>query len=326
MSAAASPRARRRRPEHGEPGDALVRAEALAARLPPLLVAADRVAATVSQGVHGRRRVGQGETFWQFRRYEPGDPAQQIDWRQSAKSQRVFIRQTEWEAAQSVWLWRDGSASMAWRSQDHLVYKRDRAELLLLALASLLARGGEHIALLGGNGVPGSGRAVLRRLLAALAGQRAADDWAGDDGDDGGDAGAGAGVPRVEPIPRFARIVMLADFLLPLETLAGIVGAYAGRGIRGHLLQILDPAEETLPFSGRIRFEGCENEGEVLFGRAERVREAYCAAITSHRRGLTALAAAFDWTFAVHHTDQPPEPALLGIFTALSASRRQSRS
>src|SRR5512134_2605698 len=94
----------------------LSRAEALAASLPPLLVAAERVAATVSQGVHGRRRVGQGETFWQFRRYQPGDSAQRIDWRQSAKSDRAYLRETEWEAAQSVWLWRDPSASMRWQS------------------------------------------------------------------------------------------------------------------------------------------------------------------------------------------------------------------
>src|SRR3990167_11377285 len=88
------------------------RAEALAAGLPPLLVAAERVAATVSMGVHGRRRVGQGETFWQFRRYEFGDSTQLIDWRQSAKSQPVYVRETEWEAGQSGWLLRDGSPPM----------------------------------------------------------------------------------------------------------------------------------------------------------------------------------------------------------------------
>ena len=92
------------------------RAEEAAAALPPLLVAAERVAATVAQGVHGRRRVGQGETFWQFRQYQPGDAASRIDWRESAKSQRLYVRETEWEAAQSVWLWRDGSASMDYTS------------------------------------------------------------------------------------------------------------------------------------------------------------------------------------------------------------------
>ena len=311
MSTGPPPRRVRHGPAKATESDALVRGETLASTLPPLLVAAERVAATVSQGVHGRRRVGQGETFWQFRRYEPGDAAQQIDWRQSAKSQRVFIRQTEWEAAQSVWLWRDGSASMAWRSDAGLPWKRERAEILLLALAALLARG-EHLALLGDGAAPGSGRAALRRFAGALASH----------GDAPADASASN--PPIEPVPPYARIVLFADFLLPLETLAAVIGAYARRGIRGHLLQILDPAEETLPFSGRIQFEGCEEEGEALFGRTESVQQAYRAAMAGHRRGLAALAAGFQWTFAVHHTDQPPEPALLAIFTALSDARRQA--
>ena len=112
-------------------------AEQLAAPLPPLLVAAERVAATVAQGVHGRRRVGSGETFWQFRRYQSGDPAAAIDWRQSAKSQRLFVRETEWEAAQSVWLWRDASPSMRYRSRAARAEKIERASLLALALAVL---------------------------------------------------------------------------------------------------------------------------------------------------------------------------------------------
>jgi uncharacterized protein (DUF58 family) len=287
---------------------ALAEAEALAATLPALLVAAERVAATVSQGVHGRRRVGQGEAFWQFRRYEPGDAAQQIDWRQSGKSQRLFIRQSEWEAAQSVWLWRDPSASMIWRSRPDLPFKSERATLLLLALASLLVRGGEHLALLGGDGGPAAGRPALGRLLAALERSGAAP------------GAASAGAPPAEPLPRFCRLVLFGDFLLPLDTIAGIVCGHAQRGVRGHLVQLVDPAEEALPFSGRVRFEGLENEGEALFGRVESVREAYRAAVTAHRQGLSALAGSVDWTFAVHHTDQPPEPPLLALFMALSAS------
>ena len=71
------------------PGGLRHRAEQAGSALPPLLVAAERVAATVAQGIHGRRRVGQGETFWQFRQYQPGYAATRIDWRESAKSQRL---------------------------------------------------------------------------------------------------------------------------------------------------------------------------------------------------------------------------------------------
>ena len=182
------------------------RAEALGARLPPLLVAAERVAATVAQGVHGRRRVGQGDSFWQFRRFVPGDLIARIDWRQSAKSGRPapdgwFIRETEWEAAQTVCLWRDTSSSMHWRSRGAPVEKHERAGLLLLALASLLLRGGERVAM-----IEPDARPDFRPFRAGPAG-RGTDRSSPDDD---------VGLPPLVALPRHARVVLFGDFLSPL--------------------------------------------------------------------------------------------------------------
>lgn len=288
------------------PGEALrrqQRAEALAAPLPPLLVAAERVAATVAQGVHGRRRVGLGETFWQFRRYQPGDSPGRIDWRQSAKTQPVYVRENEWEAAQSVWLWCDRSASMGFRSAASLPTKRERAELLLMALAVLLVRGGERVALLNSGQRPDHGRHALQRLAVRL-------------GDPEGRLPDG-GLPRAEPLPRHAQVVLIGDLLSPLTEIHATVSALAGRGLVGHLLMVLDPAEETLPYQGRVEFAGLEGEGEVLVPRVEAVRQAYLERLEAHRNGLAALARAAGWSFAVHRTDRPPQTALLALWGAL---------
>lgn len=281
------------------------RAEELAAGLPPLLVAAERVAATVSMGVHGRRRVGQGETFWQFRRYEFGDSTQLIDWRQSAKSQPVYVRETEWEAAQSVWLWRDGSPSMDYQSSAAVTRKGERAEVLLLALASLLIRGGEHVTLLGSGVTPASGRGMLLRLWSLLKAQqkRQRDRES---------------LPAFELLPRYGRVVLMGDFLSPLEDVRRAIGAFADLGVRGYLLQILDPAEETLPFSGRVLFDGMEDEGDILIGRVESMRDDYRHELADHNEGVKALARSVGWTYALHHTDRPPEAALMALYLGLS--------
>jgi len=278
------------------------RAEHLADAFPALLVAAQRVAATVLQGVHGRRRVGMGETFWQFRPYEPGDPVQRIDWRQSAKRERAFIRQTEWEAAQTVWLWRDCSRSMDYCSHLSQTDKGERATLLTLALCALLLRGGEHVAF-AGDPRKFTGRNALER--AALAFARIME--RGNDG-----------VPPQAPLPRHARIVLIGDFLAPLKETERAVRALAARGVTGHLLQILDPAEESLPFQGRTLFEGMENDGSLLVRRTENLRDAYVARMKAHRDALAALARAAGWTLAVHHTDRPAEAALLPLYIALA--------
>jgi uncharacterized protein (DUF58 family) len=288
------------------------RAEEAASRLPPLLLAAERVAVTVAQGVHGRRRVGQGETFWQFRQYQTGDAAAAIDWRESAKSQRLYVRETEWEAAQSVWLWCDASASMDYSSAAHLPgglwpTKQDRAELLLVALASLLVRGGERLSLLGTGLAPMRGRLALSRLVELL----------------GRDPSEAPSLPDFEPLPRAAQLVLFGDFLAPLDAVNAAVARFAAQGLFGHMLQIVDPAEEDLPFDGRVRFAGIEERDQIVIGRVESVREEYAERFQRHRDGLAAIAANLGWTFGTHRTDRPPELALLALYGAVSARRHR---
>jgi uncharacterized protein (DUF58 family) len=279
-------------------------------------VAAERVAATVAQGVHGRRRVGQGDSFWQFRRFVAGDQIARIDWRQSAKSGRPvpdgwFIRETEWEAAQTVCMWRDSSASMRWRSRGASVEKRERAGLLLLALASLLLRGGERVTLIAPGIAPGmtsgmrpvSGRAGLDRLAETL----------------GADRDSDTGLPPDVALPRHARVVLFGDFLSPLEEIQSVIGRLSAIPVNGYLLQILDPAEADLPYAGRIRFRGLEREGDTLIPRVEGVRTEYGRRLKAQQEGLAAICSAAAFGFAIHRTDHSPEAALLGLYTALTA-------
>ncbi len=288
------------------PSNTRQRAESLVATVPPLLVAAERVASTVAQGVHGRRRVGIGESFWQFRQYQPGDPIQRIDWRQTAKSQAVYIRELEWEAAQTVWLWRDSSPSMDYRSGRELPSKRERAELLLLALAILLSRGGERLAMLGGGHAASTGQTAVNRIVEAIT---VASEDTPKDSD---------GLPGDAHIPRHAELVILGDLLSPLTEIDKVVAKYANRGVRGHMVQILDPAEATLPFGGRVRFEGMEGEQDTLIPRVESVRDAYLDRLSAQQDGLQALCRSAGWSWAVHRTDRPPQTALLTLFAALS--------
>ena len=278
-----------------------LRADALGASLPPLLVAAERVAATVAQGVHGRRRVGQGDSFWQFRPFLPGDPAQRIDWRQSARSDRAFIRETEWEAAETVCMWRDGSPGMRWKSREAPVEKLERAELLLLALASLLLRGGERVRLIASDGRAVASRGGLDRLAREL---QAIED--------------SAGLPPAAPLPRHARVVLIGDLLAPLDAIQACVGRLAAIPVTGHLLQVLDPAEVLLPYTGRVRFQGVDRAEHALIPRVEGVRAAYAERLADQQHGLATICTAAGFSFSVHRTDHPPEAALLALYTALT--------
>lgn len=281
-----------------------VRAEEASSRLPPLMVRAERVATMVAQGVHGRRRAGAGDSFWQYRRYQPGDPAQAIDWRQSAKAQAPYVRENEWEAAQNIYLWVDRSPSMGWRSGPDLPTKAERAAVIALALATLAVRGGERVALLGTGDRPAGGRATLSRLAATLS---------------RGAPGA-ARLPGLEALRRHSRVVLVGDFLQPPGETAEVVRGFSDQGHEGHLVEVRDPAEDALPFPGRTRFEGLEGEGSMLLGRVESVRGAYREAVRAERLALTDVCRRHGWSLSLHSTDRPAGPTLLALHMLMSAA------
>ncbi len=289
-------------------------AEEVASQLPALLVEAERVAATVAQGIHGRRKKGQGDSFWQFRPYEPGESTRSIDWRQSAKTLHHFVRENEWEIAQTVWLWCDPSPSMQYSASPTRPDKLRRAEILTLGLASLLIRGGEQIALLGEDAMPGTGRAALHRMAKLLENMTQGPS---------AQKNHQQSLPAHAHLPRHGELVLIGDFLSPLNEIEEALKRYSRRHLRGHLLQVLDPAEENLPFEGRIQFTGLEGEGSISFGNVASVREAYRERLSARRAALSALTHSLGWGFHRHTTDQPAEAALLALYQSISQGGRQ---
>ena len=279
-------------------------ADELAAGYPALLAEAERVAALVAAGVHGRRRAGAGETFWQYRPYDVSDPVNRIDWRRSARGDDVYVRDTEWEAANSVYIWRDGSGGMDWRSSNRLPTKKRRGTVLALALASLLTRAGERCAVLGESARPRSGRAGYERIADRLA------------------RSDGAVSSIVAEIPAHAKLLLVSDFLDDPEAWPSRLAALAGRPTSGVLLHVIDPAEEAFPFRGRVelRMPSRKLAGSAraappfLLGRAERAREDYQRRFAAHCERLDQAARRLGFTVVRHRTDQPARQALTALY------------
>lgn len=282
------------------------RAYDVAARLPALLVESMRVSNTIVHGVHGRRRVGPGETFWQFRQYGTNDDAATIDWRRSASSDHLFIREREWEAAHTFWLWTNLSETMNFQSHLSDTTKRDRAIVLLLAAAEMLVKGGERVALMG-LGRPSVSRSATRRLAETMA-LHATGSILNNE------------FPPDETPGRFSGAILVSDFLAPVDEMVAKVRSIAANGVSGHLIQVLDPAEEVLPYEGRAEFVGMAGETRWVADRTETLREAYQAKLAAHRAALSDVARRVGWSFTVHHTDRPPTEPLLALIMRLQSS------
>jgi uncharacterized protein (DUF58 family) len=277
----------------------------LAAAMPRLILDARRVAATVLHGVHGRRRVGPGENFWQYRRFVSGEPASHVDWRRSARDDHLYVREREWEAAHTVWIWPDRSPSMVFASTLGRDTKLFRALVIALALAEILVEGGERVGIPGLMRPTGS-RNVIDRMAQAIVHDRAE---------------RASLPPNFSPAP-LAEVVLLSDFWSDFSEVRQTLAQLSANGARGHAVQIVDPAEETFPFWGRIEFVDPEGGGRVTAGRAQVWRADYQERVRRHRAQIRTQTDRLAWSFIIHRTDHPVTELLLALHARIGAGFR----
>jgi len=278
-------------------------AERLAAAYPPLLVKAERIADTIVIGVHGRRKSGAGEDFWQYRPYSPGDPAAGIDWRKSARSDRILVRENEWAATNTLYLWVARGPGMDYRSQSASASKYERAALIATTLAVLAVKAGERVALVGGPHPPGHSRTTLVNLAHWLGAARPDD--------------AAAALPPEDAARRHATVVLIGDFLESPADISVRLRTLADSGIKGHVVQVLDPSEEVFPFTGRTEFREFTGPARLLAGRAENLREAYMERLDRHCAALQELTRRLGWTYFRHDTARPVHTILLALYAII---------
>lgn len=276
-------------------------AEALASPLPALLAEAEHLATAVLLGEHGRRRAGLGDTFWQYRPAQDHDEVRNIDWRRSGRSDATFVQDKEWQIAQSVILWVDQAASMRFASTDDLPTKATRARTLALATAILLIRGGERVGLTGLRAPPRRGEAQLEKLAALLSNDDTTD----------------YGMPESQGMLPHSRAVFVSDFLDDITPIQDALTRAADRGVRGVILQVLDPQEEAFPFDGRTIFESMTGQIKHETLKAGDLRDRYLTRLAERKDLLSTLARATGWQFTTHHTNTTATQALLWLYQAL---------
>jgi uncharacterized protein (DUF58 family) len=281
---------------------AIGKSRKLASRIPRLILEARRVASTVIHGVHGRRRAGPGENFWQYRRFVSGEPSGNVDWRRSARDDHLYVREREWEASHTIWLWPDRSPSMEFNSTLTEWSKLDRALVVSFALAEVLVQGGERV------GMPELMRPTANRNIIEKIAQNILHD-----------ANERPSLPpNFAPAP-FSEVLLLSDFWSPIADFRRMIGQLAANGARGHVVQVVDPAEETFPYSGRVEFVESEGFGSITAGRAETWRDDYQKLLANHRAALRAECEQFGWTFTIHRTDRGPTELLFALHGRMEA-------
>ena len=286
--------------------DAEQQARELSLLMPELILSARQIAQTLVHGSHGRKRAGPGETFWQFRPYENFEPMQNIDWRRSASSDHLYVREREWDAAHTFWLWIDLAPSMWFQSHQVDVSKAVRAIVIGLAIAEMLVRSNERVGVLGLMR-PRTGRDILPRI-----GERLIDGLKAKRFD--------GSLPMDESISKFSEVILISDFLDDFDKLDTGFRKIGSQQTGGTIMHIIDPAEESLPYHGRVEFKDMKQSQKIIIENADNIRARYAIAFRDHKARLAETLRQLNWGYLEHHTDKPSRQALLHLYGFLSSN------
>ena len=283
------------------PVELRARAHEASGHLPGLILSAERLSRMIAPGAHGIRRAGMGEDFWQYRPATYGESSRNIDWRRSARSDAQFVRDHEVQTAQAVGLWVSGGQGMNYSGAPDRPTKSVRAQVLALALALVLLRGGEKVGLIGHAARTGSAQA--NRIAALLAGASLAT--------------TDTDTPQSETIRPNQRLVIISDFLDDPAWVQSLLTRATGLGVRGILMQVLDPDEEVFPYSGAVEFRSISGAMRHDSRDAGGLRQEYLRRLAQRRDWLQSHAQAAGWHFNHHRTDHAPAHALGWLYQVL---------
>jgi len=272
-------------------------AQGIASDLPALKQSAHDIASQILHGSHGQRKQGGYENFWQFREYNEIDRPQDIDWRQSAKNEHVFIREKELQTPQSVYFWTKCSAGMRFQSAQALHSKAEAAAILNVALAILFQAGDERVGALdakGGKANAGRSDSYID-AIARVATQKEA-----------------AGLPQFS-LPSKSAAVLSGDFLEDIDAIETCFHALSSQRSRGLVIQTLDPAELTLPYNGRTIFEGSD-KADYRIDNVSSIRGEYQKRIKDHTQQIEHICQQQEWNYYLHVTDTPMNQTLHHIW------------
>ena len=276
-------------------------AEKLASIAPDLAIKANKLANTVWEGIHNRNKAGIGENFWQFKKYEYGDPIHLIDWKKSAKSSNVFIQEQELSTVQNINIWRDSSKSMNYSSNKNIDSKLYVANLIALTLSIIFLKKSEKVNLNGLNNKNSNNEETISLMTDYITNSISSNDQTS---------------PNIEEISNGSTSILIGDFLYNIEITEKIIKNLSNRNINGFIIHVMDPAEEKFPFTGRINFKGVEGEDPYLIGNAESIKQEYINKFKEHSNSIKTISESYGWNYFIHVTNQELVNLIIKIYAS----------
>ncbi len=250
--------------------ETLIYAHQLANTIDDVMVYASQLSQSILHGPYGRKKAGIGEKFWSFKNFQDGDNPRSIDWRQSAKSDDLYIREKEWDVIQKIVFDYHPHQRLSYKDKKQTISKHDACLTLMATLSLLLTDQG---CLVSTNDTAISfGRS--KKHIAQIVNHYF--NHVTDDND-------------LQTLKKNIIPIMIDDFMMPVEDITARYKNYHFSGT-GIMVQILYEEDTGFDFTGRIVFEDYNQDDDQEISKAEDIRSLYKKRFDLHQKSLKAFA------------------------------------
>ena len=264
--------------------------------LPSLLSHSSILLKNIYAGLHSTRFAGKGENFWQFKEYTLGESVVNIDWRKSASSKKILIKENEKELSKTIYLYFDRSLSMNYKSKGVLYSKFFFSALFTLTLCKLFSNNKEKVFIFNSDNKPINCSANINNFDKSFLSNKNKHSF-----------------PIINHFKDNSLCIFFSDFLFEIREFENLLIKFKKKGILGHIIQVLDPLELNLKLHSTALLNDLETNETLLFNKDKDIENQYNIKIKELEQSLRNIASNSNWKYYKYSTDKNISKFLINL-------------
>lgn len=276
-----------------------------ASLLPKVLFDSEILSRNIIEGLHASRFSGKGEDFWQFKEYRQGDNVSFIDWRKSAASNKVLVKQRENETAKTIYFYFDKTKSMMFKSKKQLLSKFEAAILLTLTLSRILLKNRENVFHIKNNKNIIRCNNDLSSFTKSFLIQENIIEY-----------------PNKSLLTNNSICFIISDFFYDIKTVSNFLINLRQKNISGFLIQVLDPLEINFNVEENLLLNDLETNAKLRVDESKKYKTFYDKKFNDLQNNLKELCRRSNWSYLLYDTNKNIKPTLIEILDTITIKKK----
>jgi len=285
--------------------DLLKASDQYASVLPKIIFDSAMLSRNIIEGLHASRFSGKGEDFWQFKEYRQGDGLSSIDWRKSAATNKILVKQKENETAKTIYFYFDKTKSMNFKSEKKIRNKYQIAVLLTLTLSRIFLKNRENVFHFK------TYKSIVKcssNLSSFTKSFLFEENY--------------IRFPDKSLIANNSICFIISDFLYDIKKLKNYLINLKQKNISGFLIQILDPLEINFNIKENLILKDLETNAKLKVDESKKYKDFYDKKLNELHNNLKDLCQITNWSYLIHDTSKNIKLTILEIIKSITIKKK----